>query len=122
MNDRNRTLKPFVPQPDDDIKLPAGGHQHLNAVQVCAVLLQKPAYGRELLAGLPFLIEGLVPFKGLLGVERQHLDLGLSLDHIQQSVDSGADAGVRQDADVRSEEHTYELQSHLGISRTPSSA
>ena len=67
---------------------------------MCAVLLQKLAYGGKLLAGLPLLIEGLVPFKGLLGVERQHLNFGLPLDHIQQRIDSGANAGVRQDADV----------------------
>jgi hypothetical protein len=90
----------FIAQPDDNIELTAGGHEHLNAVQVFAVLLQQSADGGKFLLTQPLPVEVLIALKGLLGVERQHLDLRLPLYDIQQRIDAGADAGIRQDGDV----------------------
>ena len=90
----------FSPQPNDDIKLPAGGHQHLDAIQVLAVLGQKLANGGKLLLLHAFLVEVFVVLKGLLGVERQHFHLGQPFHHMEQSIDPCGDAGVWQDADV----------------------
>ena len=58
----------FALQPDEDIELPAGCHEHLNAIQVLAVLLQQLSDDGQLLLICPLAIECLVVLKGLLGI------------------------------------------------------
>ena len=72
----------------------------MNAVQVLAVLFQQSADRRQFLLAQTLPIEVLIALKGFLGIERQHLDLRLSLYDIQQRIDAGADAGIWQDGDV----------------------
>ena len=98
----------FSAQPDDNIEFAAGRHEHLNAVQVLAVLLQQSADRWQFLLIQPLPVEDLIALEGFLGIERQHFDLCLSLYDIQQRIDAGADAGIRQDGDIRrldDEEH-----------------
>ena len=79
-----------------------------------AVLLQKPPDGRKLLVAHALLIEVFVSLEGLLGVEGQHLNFRLPLDHIQQGVDPGADAGIGQDADVGGLDDKKDQIAHAG--------
>ena len=58
----------FALQPDEDIELPAGCHEHLNAIQVLAVLLQQLSDDGQLLLVCPLAIERLVVLEGLLGI------------------------------------------------------
>ena len=58
----------FALQPDEDIELPAGCHEHLNTIQVLAVLLQQLSDDGQLLLVCPLAIECLVVLKGLLGI------------------------------------------------------
>lgn len=104
----------FPLQTNDDVKLSAGCHQNLNAVQVLAVLLQQSADGGKLLLLLSLLIEVLVAFKGFLGVERQHFNLRLTFYHIQQGIDSCADTGIRQNADVSGFDDKEHQVTHTG--------
>ena len=56
----------FTTQPDDNIKLTAGCHKHLNTVQVLAVLLQQPADCWQFLLIQPLPVEVLIALEGFL--------------------------------------------------------
>ena len=72
----------------------------MNAVQVLAVLFQQSADRWQFLLAQTIPVKVLIALEGFLGIEGQHLDLRLSLYDIQQRIDAGADAGIRQDGDV----------------------
>ena len=58
----------FALQSNENIKLPAGCHKHLDAIQMLAVLLQQLSNDGQLLLVCLLAIECLVVFKGLLGI------------------------------------------------------
>lgn len=64
------------------------------------VLLQQSADCWQFLLAQTLPVKVLIALEGFLGIEGQHLDLRLSLYDIQQRIDAGADAGIRQDGDV----------------------
>ena len=73
-----------------------------------AVLLQQSADRWQFLLAQPLPVKVLIALEGFFGIERQHLDFRLSFYDIQQRIDAGADAGIRQDGDIRrldDEEH-----------------
>ena len=79
-----------------------------------AVLLQQPADCRQFLLAQTLPVKVLIALKRFLGIERQHFDLRLSLYDIQQRIDAGADAGIRQDGDIgRLDDEEHEI-SHAG--------
>ena len=79
-----------------------------------AVLLQQSADCWQFLLTQTLPVKVLIALEGFFGIERQHLDLRLSLDHIQQRIDAGADAGIRQDGNVSGLDNEEHEISHAG--------